>query len=471
MPKRMHLAFDLSYIHMEGRWRMPGAWPGRYPDVAMFEEIARIAEHGLLDMLFSGDGTGVPSTWAKSRDAAVRWGVSWPRQDLSPMSVAMSRVTKHLGFGITYSTTFTHPYFLARHFNSLDHVTGGRIAFNVITSTRRSDYANYGYDDLVAHDERYDRMEEFIDVCRALWSSVEPDAMLWDEDTGQVGDPGKVHDVEHRGRFFKVSGPLNTPPSPQTRPVLLQAGSSPRGVRACAYVADMAFGPDMPLSLQIAQRKALDEAVAALGRDPEGMGIIWQQPCVVAETEHEAVTRRELLLSAIPVEGVGVYLSHNGGYDFSTLPQRFTLGELHREIIASQASPGGFMREMVTRFGADTESPAASSSIMVAASRQATRVPSPAHQRRSPTISKRSSRPLAAVGASCLAMSCRCLTISRRLSICSYPSCSGAAASGVSTKARLCAKTCSTTDGDRNRSRTDDAILSRDEIWLVNCTR
>jgi FMN-dependent oxidoreductase (nitrilotriacetate monooxygenase family) len=351
----MHLAFDLSYIHMEGRWRMPGAWPGRYPDVAMFEEIARIAERGLLDMLFSGDGTGVPSTWARSRDAAVRWGVSWPRQDLSPMSVAMSRVTKHLGFGITYSTTFTHPYFLARHFNSLDHVTGGRIAFNVITSTRRSDYANYGYDDLVAHDERYDRMEEFIDVCRALWNSVEPDAMLWDEETGQVGDPTKVHDVEHRGRFFKVSGPLNTPPSPQTRPVLLQAGSSPRGIRACAYVADMAFGPDMPLSLQIAQRKALDEAVAELGRDPQSMGIVWQQPCVVAETEREAVARRELLLNAIPPEAVGVYLSHNGGYDFSTVPQRFTLGELHREIIAGQASPGGFMREMVTRLGADTE--------------------------------------------------------------------------------------------------------------------
>ncbi len=355
MPKRMHLAFDLSYIHMEGRWRMPGAWPGRYPDVAMFEEIARIAERGLLDMLFSGDGTGVPSTWAKSRDAAVRWGISWPRQDLSPMSVAMSRVTKHLGFGITYSTTFTHPYFLARHFNSLDHVTGGRIAFNVITSTRRSDYANYGFDDLVAHDERYDRMEEFIDICRALWNSVEPDAMLWDEQTGQVGDPAKVHDVEHHGRFFKVSGPLNTPPSPQTRPVLLQAGSSPRGIRACAYVADMAFGPDMPLELQIAQRKALDEAVAALGRDPQTMGVVWQQPCVVAETEREAVARRELLLNAIPPEGVGVYLSHNGGYDFSTLPQRFKLGDLHREIIASQASPSGFMREMVARLGAETE--------------------------------------------------------------------------------------------------------------------
>jgi FMN-dependent oxidoreductase (nitrilotriacetate monooxygenase family) len=355
MPKRMHLAFDLSYIHMEGRWRMPGAWPRRYPDVELFEEIARIAERGLLDMLFSGDGTGVPSTWQKSRDAAVRWGVSWPRQDLSPMSVAMSRVTKHLGFGITYSTTFTHPYFLARHFNSLDHVTGGRIAFNVITSTRRSDYANYGFDDIVNHDERYDRMEEFIDVCRALWNSVDPDAMLWDEETGQVGDPTKVHDVEHRGKFFKISGPLNTPPSPQNRPVLLQAGSSPRGIRACAYVADMAFAPDMPLQLQIAQRKALDEAVAALGRDPQSMGIVWQQPCVVAETQAEAITRRELLLTAIPPEGVGVYLSHNSGYDFSTLPQRFKIGDLHKEIIAGQASPGGYLRELIAKYGAETE--------------------------------------------------------------------------------------------------------------------
>jgi FMN-dependent oxidoreductase (nitrilotriacetate monooxygenase family) len=356
MPKRMHLAFDLSYIHMDGRWRMPGAWPGRtYPDVTMFEEIARIAERGKLDMLFSGDGTGVPSTWQGSRDAAVRWGVSWPRQDLAPLSVAMSRVTRHLGFGVTYSTTFMHPYYLARLFNSLDHVTGGRIAFNVITSTRRSDYANYGYDDLVDHDERYDRMEEFIDLCRALWNAVEPDTMLWDYETGQVGDPTKVHDVEHRGRFFKVSGPLNTPPSPQGRPILLQAGSSPRGIRACAYVADMAFAPDMPLELQIAQRKALDEAVAGLGRDPQTMGIVWQQPCVVAETEAEALARRELLLTAIPAEGVGVYLSHNSGYDFSTLPARFKIGDLHKEIIASQASPGGYLRELVAKYGAETE--------------------------------------------------------------------------------------------------------------------
>ena len=306
-------------------------------------------------MLFSGDGTGVPSTWQGSRDAAVRWGVSWPRQDLAPLSVAMARVTKHLGFGVTYSTTFMHPYYLARLFNSLDHVTGGRIAFNVITSTRRSDFANYGYDDLLDHDERYDRMEEFIDVCRMLWDSVEPDAMLWDHASGRVGDPAKVHDVEHRGKFFKVSGPLNTPPSPQGRPLLLQAGGSPRGIRACAYVADMAFGADMPLKLQVAQRKALDEAVAALGRDPQSMGIVWQQPTVVAETEREAVAQRERLLTAIPLEGVGVYLSHNAGYDFSTLPRAV---HARRAAQGDRRQPGlaGRVRARTdVRAGADTE--------------------------------------------------------------------------------------------------------------------
>ena len=204
MSRRMHLGFDISYCHMDGRWRMPHAWAGRaYPDMAMFEETARIAERGCLDMIFSGDGTGIPSTWRGSRDAAVQWGVSWPRLEMSPIMTAMSRVTQHLGFGVTYSTTFMHPYYLARLLNSLDHATGGRIAFNVITSTRRSDFDNYGFDEIMDHDARYDRMEEFIDVCRALWDSVEPDAMLWDYASGVVGDPAKVHTVEHAGRYLQ----------------------------------------------------------------------------------------------------------------------------------------------------------------------------------------------------------------------------------------------------------------------------
>lgn len=356
MKPRMHLGFDFSYTHMGGRWRMPGAWPGRtFPDVAMYEDVARIAERGCLDMIFSGDGTGVPDTWRGSRDAAVEWGMNWPRQDLNPIMVAMSRVTRHVGYGLTYSSTFMHPYYTARLMNSLDHVTGGRIAMNLVTSTRPADAANFGFDELMEHASRYDRMEEFVDVCRKLWDSAEPDAMLWDHATGRVGDPSKVHGVSHAGRFFKVEGPLNTPPSPQGRPVLIQAGGSPRGVRASAYVADHVFGADMPLALQVKQRAALDEALLGLGRDPSAVGILWQTPIVVAETARDAQAQRDRLLTAVPAEAVGAYLSYNAAYDFSTLPARFTLRQLHAEIVAANASPVGFVHELSLRLGPDTE--------------------------------------------------------------------------------------------------------------------
>ncbi len=356
MPKPlMHLGFDFSYSHMAGRWLMPGAWPGHvFPDIEMFEEMARIAERGLLDMLFSGDGTGVPDTWRGGRDAAVEWGVNWPRQDLNPIAVAMSRVTKHIGFGLTYSSTFMHPYYTARLMNSLDHITKGRIAMNLVTSTRRSDYANFGMNDLMDHGQRYDRMEEFVDVCRKLWDSVEPAAMVWDRATGRVGDPARVHDVHHRGTHFRVDGPLNTPPSPQGRPVLIQAGGSPRGIRASAYFVDHAFGGDMPLASQVRQRKAFDEALLAQGRDPSKVGILWQTPIVVAQTEREAVGRLDQLAAAYPDEAVGAYLSYNCGYDFSTLPQSFTIGELHADIIASQASPMGFLHDLSVRLGPES---------------------------------------------------------------------------------------------------------------------
>jgi FMN-dependent oxidoreductase (nitrilotriacetate monooxygenase family) len=352
----MHLGFDFSYSHMGGRWRMPGAWPGRtFPDVDMFEEMARIAERGCLDLLFSGDGTGVPDTWRGSMDAAVEWGISWPRQDLNPLVVAMSRVTRHIGFGLTYSSTFMHPYYIARLMNSLDHITAGRIAMNLVTSTRKSDAANFGFDELMEHESRYERMEEFTDVCRALWESADPDAMLWDHATGRVSDPRKVHKVTHQGRFFKVEGALNTPPSPQGRPVLIQAGGSPRGIRASAYVADHVFGPDMALARQVKHRQALDEALVALGRDPSAVGILWQQPIVVAATEREALAQRERLLTAIPAEAIGAYLSYNSGYDFSTLPERFTLEEIQQQIVAANASPVGFVHELALEYGSSRE--------------------------------------------------------------------------------------------------------------------
>lgn len=356
MPKQMHLAFDLSYTHMMGRWRIPGSWENHtYPDVAMYERLAQTAERGCIDMLFAGDGIGVPDTWEGKRDTAVEWGIAWPRQDMNPLAVAMSRVTKHIGFGLTYSTTFMHPYYLARLLNSLDWVTNGRVAVNLVTSTRRADAANFGFDQLMEHNTRYDRMEEFVDVLKLLWNSVEPDAMVWDRTTGQVGDPSKIHDVAFRGKFFNVGGPLNTPPSPQHHPPILQAGASPRGVRACAYVADVAFANDLPLKVQIQQRADLDAALVALGRDPDAMGIMWQTPLVVRRTDGEAQAHREKLLTMVPKDGVGAFIAHNNAYDFSKLPERFKLGELNDEIAATNASPVGFVHRLALQFGADYE--------------------------------------------------------------------------------------------------------------------
>ncbi len=355
MPKKMHLAFDISFTHLDGRWRMPGSWTNRvYPNLDVYEEMARIAERGLIDMLFFGDGTGIPDTYEGKRDEAVRWGIGWPRLDMSPVATAMSRVTEHVGFGLTYASTFMHPFYIARLFNSLDHVTNGRIAYNVITSNRPADAANYGFDELMEHSRRYDRMEEFIDVCRALWDSVAPDAFEWNRETGVVvGDPGKVHAIDHDGEFFKVRGPLNCPPSPQGHPVLIQAGSSPRGIRASAYIADHIFARWPPLEAKAKHRAELDQSLVAYGRDPEKVGILWGLGVLVAETEAEAKARREALLTMIPPEAVGPYLSHNSGYDFADLPDRIEVAALNEEIIKKNASPVGFVHRLMRDLGED----------------------------------------------------------------------------------------------------------------------
>lgn len=353
---KMHLAFDLSWTQVESQWRDPASWVGpHYPDIGMFEDMARLAERGLFDMIFFGDGTGIPDTWQGGIADAVYSGVAWPRLDMSPWITLMSRVTSHIGFGLTYASTFMHPFYVARLLNSLDHITNGRMAFNVITSQRRSDYANYGFDGLVDHGTRYERLEEFMHVCRALWDSVEPDAFVWNRETGQVARADKIHPINHDGAFFKVKGPLNVVPSPQGRPVVIQAGSSGRGTMAAARVADHVFAMFRGLPGMVKQRAELDAALIAEGRDPAGVGIVWSTRAVVAETEREATALKERMITGIPQEAVGVWLSHNTGFDMSTLPIRFTLGDLQTQIVAANASPAGFVHTLGQTLGMATE--------------------------------------------------------------------------------------------------------------------
>jgi len=356
MPKPMHLALDVSWTQVETAWRLPGSWVGpHYPDVGLFEDIARIAERGLFDMIFFGDGSGVPNVWEGGIDAAVRRGVAWPRLEMSPWITAMSRVTSHVGFGLTYASTFMHPFYVARLLNSLDHITSGRIAFNVIASQRLSDYQNYGFDELVDHNQRYDRMEEFITVCKALWSSVDADAFVWDKAKGLVADPAKVRAINHVGRFFKVKAPLSVVPSPQGHPVLIQAGGSPRGVRAAAGFVDHVFGAGKGMRLMAQQRRDLDAALIERGRDPEEVGIVWATKVIVGETAAEAAALRERLIADVPMEAVGVWLSHNTGFDMATLPPRFSVRELNERIVAANASPIGFVGLLIEQYGQDAD--------------------------------------------------------------------------------------------------------------------
>ncbi|WP_329259603.1 NtaA/DmoA family FMN-dependent monooxygenase [Streptomyces sp. NBC_01478] len=350
----MHIGYDLSFTHTEGAWARQGSWIGRdFPDVRMFMELAQTAERAGVGLLFFGDGSGIPSTWRGSIAPAVEWGIQWPRHDMSPVIAAMSTVTEKVGFGLTYSSTFMHPFYVARLLNSLDHVTGGRIAFNVVASTRGADAANYGFTELMDHDLRYERMEEFVDVCRALWDSVAPDAIVRDRSTGRFADPAKVRPIDHDGRFFTVKGPLASVPGPQYHPLIVQAGNSPRGIAASARFADLVFGFGGHLASQQRHRKMLDEALLAEGRDPEHVGILWATQVIVGRTKAEASARCDAVHEFWNEEAVATYLSHNAGYDFSTLPGSFRLGELRDELAAANASPAGIVGSLVTEFGAD----------------------------------------------------------------------------------------------------------------------
>lgn len=349
----MRLAYDLSFTHTEGGWARKGSWIGAdFPDVGTFAEVARTAERAGVDLLFFGDGSGIPSTWRGNRDDAVEWGIQWPRHDMSPVIAALAMTTTRIGFGLTYSSTFMHPFTIARLLNSLDHVTGGRMAFNVVASTRGADAANYGFDQLMNHDDRYERMTEFVEVCRELWASVEPDAIVRDRATGRFADPTKVHPLDHRGRYFQVAGPLASVPSPQREPVLIQAGASPRGIEASAEFAELVFGFPTGVTGQLRHRRALDEALVAAGRDPEPVGILWATRVIVGATRSEALARRDLARQWWTPEAVGVFLSHNAGYDFSTLPAEFGLGELRDAIAEANASPVGFVGQLVAELGA-----------------------------------------------------------------------------------------------------------------------
>ncbi len=187
----IHLAADISFLHTDYLWRMPGSWIGYpyYCTSEFYEDLARIAQRGVMDMLFFGDTGGTPEDFGGNHEAVVKYGAKWPRHDMAPMIPLMAKAASGVGFALTMSTTYHHPFHVARVFNALDHVTRGRIAWNAVTSAYKNEAANYGFDVMMDHDERYERAQEFLQVACALWDSVEPDALIADRDGGDFLRP------------------------------------------------------------------------------------------------------------------------------------------------------------------------------------------------------------------------------------------------------------------------------------------
>jgi len=303
-----------------GTWRRDDDRSAEYTDREYWTDVARTAERGKFDGVFFADVRGIYDVYGGDRETAIEKAVQTPSNDPALVVSAMAEVTDDLGFAITKSTTYNHPYQLAREFSTLDHLTGGRVAFNVVTSYLESAADNLGLDERMEKETRYERAAEFLDVCYALWEdSWEDDAVLRDADADRYTDPEKVHSIDYEGEFFDVPGPHGSEPSPQRTPVIYQAGSSEYGRNFAAANAEAVFCSQPTEDGVVEYMKDVTSRAADAGRDEESIAFFIGIVPIVAPTEAEAEAKHEALKDAIDVESTLALLSGFLDMDLSEL--------------------------------------------------------------------------------------------------------------------------------------------------------
>lgn len=321
--KRIHLnAFKIAGVgHTAiGLWRHPHNQAYRYKDLDFWIETARTLEKGRFDSLFIADFPGIYDTYKRSPDAALRDAIAVPLNDPLLAVSAMAAATSHLGFGITLSTTYEQPYALARKMTTLDHLTRGRIGWNIVTSVTESAARNLGLDKQVPHDERYAIADEFMDVVYKLWEgSWEDDAVVNDVGRNMFVDPDKVHAVAHDGKYFRVPDPFMCEPSIQRTPTLFQAGASAAGKDFAAKHAEAVFLVDPTVKGMAKLVKEVRGLVAARGRDPQSVKFMAGCSVVTAATDAEAQAKFEDLIKYISIEGTLARQSSLMQLDFGSI--------------------------------------------------------------------------------------------------------------------------------------------------------
>jgi FMN-dependent oxidoreductase (nitrilotriacetate monooxygenase family) len=302
-----------------GSWRHP-ATEHAFLTASYYEKLGRTLEDGCFDLMFFDDRLAMPGIYAGSVAEAVRLGARPVKLDLSIVLGVVAAATRSIGLGATYSTTYYSPFHVARTFATLDHLSGGRAAWNVVTSVNDGEAQNYGIEHHLDHDARYDRADEFLEATRGLWDSWDDDALVLDRATGVFADPAKVHELNHDGEWFRVRGPLTVPRSPQGRPVLLQAGSSGRGRDFAARWAELIFTGDPNIDVARSHHKDQKERIAERGRDPAQVKMLPMAYTVIGESRAHAEEREQLFLNELvdPQASLAL-LSELMNHDFSGL--------------------------------------------------------------------------------------------------------------------------------------------------------
>ena len=300
-----------------GGWRLPAAQPEASYTLQHYVRLALEAERGCFDFLFMADTLAlVPNLLPQTLGHAP------PIAHLEPLTLlaALAAMTSHIGLAASATTTYNQPYQVARLFASLDHISGGRAAWNLITSGNPAEAWNFGFDKHPDHADRYDRAREFADVVCGLWDSWSDSAFRFDKASGQYFDPAGMRPLNHQGNHFRVRGPLNMARSPQGRPVIAQAGSSEDGRALAAATADVVFTAQQNMAGARAFRDDLRQRAAKLGRNPDQLVILPGVAPVIGSTEAEAHARVQALEDAFdPVIGLDA-LSAEFGIDLSIYP-------------------------------------------------------------------------------------------------------------------------------------------------------
>lgn len=284
-------AFDMSCVTHQapGLWRHPDNRADEYTSLKHWTGIAKTLERGRFDAIFLADVLGVYDVYRGTGAASLIDSDQIPLNDPIPQIAAMAAVTDHLGFGVTVAPTYEQPYLLARRFSTLDHLTDGRIGWNVVTSYLESAAVNLGLSTQIPHDDRYEIAEEFLEVSYKLWeASWEDDAVIRDRESGIYSDPAKVHPIGHDGRLYTVPGIHLSEPSPQRTPVIFQAGASPKGRDFAARHGEAIFINALRPELTRKLSDDIRDRAEAQGRPRDSVKILILATVIVAETDEAA---------------------------------------------------------------------------------------------------------------------------------------------------------------------------------------